>query len=61
MTNKYLNKWFILDFNGTIRRAKCIDIEFDGGLGPLFLMESGYGNIFWLTRKELKEHEVIMR
>jgi hypothetical protein len=54
---KFLNQPFKLDFNGTIRHAKCIDIEFDGGLGPLFLMKTAYGNTFWLTRRELKEHE----
>lgn len=56
--NKYLNQSFTFDFNGEIRKAKCIDIEFDGGLGPLFLMETKLGNRFWLTRSEMKDHEV---
>lgn len=56
--NVYLNKWFNLDFNGTSRRAKCIDIEFEGDLGPLFLMKTKWGNKFWLTSRELKFHTV---
>lgn len=55
---QFLYQKFIFDFNGTIRRAKCIDIEFDSGLGPVFLFESGYGNRFWLTRREVRDHEV---
>ena len=58
MRKKFLNQTVILDFNGTIRRAKIIDIEFDGGLGPLFLCETKFGNRFWLTRRELKDHEI---
>lgn len=53
---KYKNGWFILDFNGALTRAKCIDIEFEGGLGPLFLMQTNYGDKFWATRKELEYH-----
>lgn len=54
---KYMHRWFIFDFDGSVRRAKCIDIEFDGGLGPLFLFETSFGNRFWLTKKEMKWHE----
>lgn len=50
----YLNKSFDIDFNGQHMFVKCIDIEFEGGLGPLFLMENHYGNKFWLTRKEME-------
>lgn len=59
MKKTYLNKWFAFDFNGTLRRAQCVDIEFgDIGLGPLFLMRSKYGNLFWLTRREINEHVI---
>ena len=54
-----MNQSVVLDFNGTIRRGKIIDIEFGEGLGPIFLLESPYGNKFWLTRRELNDHEVI--
>lgn len=57
--NKFLNQWFTFDFNGVIRRAQCIDIEFETDLGrPLFLMKSRLGNKFWLTRGEIEDHEV---
>jgi len=59
MKRTFLNSWFTLDFDGTIRRAQCIDIEFQTGLGPIFLMKTKFGNKFWLTRREIKDHEVI--
>ena len=59
MRRKFLNQSVVLNFNGTIRRGKIIDIEFSEGLGPLFLLESPYGNKFWLSRRELSDHEVI--
>ena len=55
---RYLNKWFSFSFDGTFRRAKCIDIEFESPVGPIFLMKTKFGNTFWLTRKEIKHHEV---
>jgi hypothetical protein len=58
MRTKFYNQSFIFNFNGAIRKAKCVDIEFDGGLGPQFLFETSYGNKFWLSRKEIKDHEV---
>jgi hypothetical protein len=58
MRTKFLNQWFTFDFNGTIRRAKCIDIEFDGGLGPQFFFETKLGNTFRLSRREVRDHEV---
>ncbi len=51
----------VLNFNGTIRKAKIEDIEFEGGLGPLFLMKTAFGNTFWLTRRELADHEVVSK
>jgi hypothetical protein len=56
---KYLNQWIDLDFNGKARRAKIIDIEFETGFGPLFLMQTKRGNRFWLTKEELDDHETI--
>lgn len=56
---RYNGKWYVLNFNGVLSRAKCIDIEFEGGLGPLFLMETKFGNTFWLTRGELKDHALV--
>lgn len=56
-TKKYLGQWFDFDFNGTIRRAKCIDVEFESGMGPIFLMSTARGNTFWLTREEINYHE----
>ena len=56
---KFLNQTVVLSFDGCIRRAKIIDIEFGGGIGkPLFLLESPLGNRFWLTREEIKDHEI---
>lgn len=57
MSERYLNEWFDLQFDGKPRRAKCIDIEFEGELGPLFLMKTKYGKKFWMTRRELRENE----
>lgn len=56
-TKTYLGKWFDLKFDGEPRRAKCIDVEFESGVGPLFLMSTAKGNKFWLTRGEIKDHE----
>lgn len=58
-TKRYINKWFNFNFNGVNRRARCIDIEFESGVGPLFLFQTSYGNKFWLTRREIKDHEVM--
>lgn len=59
MRKKWLNQWFTFDFNGTIRRAKCIDIEFETGIRkPLLLFQTKFGNKFWLTRGEVEDHEV---
>ena len=57
---KYINQWFTFDFNGAIRRAQCIDIEFEGGLGPQFFFKTKYGNVFRLSRQEIRDHEVIL-
>lgn len=51
----YIGKWFNVEFNDIVRLAKCIDIEFEGGLGPVFLMRTKRGYTFWLTRNEMKE------
>jgi hypothetical protein len=60
--NKFLGETVVLNFNGDIRQAKIEDIEFETNLGkPLFLMVSPLGNRFWLTREELKDHEVISK
>lgn len=54
---KYLNQWFdISDDEGNVTTAQCVDIEFETGFGPIFLMKSKFGNSFWLTRRELKEY-----
>jgi hypothetical protein len=59
MRTKFMNQWVVLDFDGSIRRAQIIDIVFHDGLGPQFLLQSSLGNKFWLSRKELKDHELI--
>lgn len=56
--NKMLNKWVVMEFNGKIRRAKCVDIEFETGIGPIFLMRTKYGNQFWLSRREIRESRI---
>lgn len=58
MRTKFINQWFIFNFNGRISRAKCYDIEFEGGLGPQFFFETTWGNKFRLSRREIREHEV---
>jgi hypothetical protein len=55
---KFIGQSITLDFNGTIRKGRIQDVEFSEGLGPIFLLESPLGNKFWLTRRELKEHEI---
>lgn len=59
--NKYLGKKFALHFESSGRTvyAQCEDIEFQTGIGPIFLMKTRYGNTFWLTRGEIKDHEDI--
>lgn len=59
MRRKFLNQWVTLDFDGTIRRGKIIDIEFTE-FGPRFLLQSKLGNRFWLSRGELRDHEVMV-
>jgi hypothetical protein len=54
----FMNQNIVLSFDGVIRKAKIIDIEFGSGIGPLFLLETALGNRFWLTREEIKDHEV---
>lgn len=54
---KYLNKSF--DFkkdDGDVINAKVIDIEFETGFGPIFLMRTKRGDSFWATLKELKKY-----
>lgn len=52
----YKDRWFNVNVCETIVRAKCLDIEFEGGLGPMFLMETSAGFKFWVNRKELNEY-----
>lgn len=58
MTKKqYLFKWFTLYFKDAVRRAQCIDIEFETDTRqPIFLMQTKAGNRFWLNKRELEEH-----
>jgi hypothetical protein len=58
MRKKFINQWFTFDINGIIGRAKCIGIEFEGGLGPQFFFETKLGNTFRLSRQEIRDHEV---
>ena len=56
----YLEKWFnIVDDDGNVTVAQCIDIEFETGFGPIFLMKrKGLDpSTFWMTLKEIKECE----
>lgn len=53
-----MNQLVTLDFNGYVVRGRVIDIEFEGGLGPVFLVATLRGNKFWLTREELREVEI---
>lgn len=55
---KWLNQWFTFNFDGTIRRAQCFDIEFEGNVGPQFFFKTKLGNIFRLSRQEIRDHEV---
>ena len=59
---KFMHQWFTFNFegNGHYCRAECIDIEFQTGFrcGPIFLFRTKAGNTFWLTREEIKDHEV---
>jgi hypothetical protein len=56
---KYLNQIFSFQAdNGDIICAKAIDVEFETGFGPIFLMETAQGGWFWVTLKELKEYQI---
>ncbi len=56
----FFKKWFNLRINGKAMRAQCVDIEYEGDLGPLFLMKQDgiFGKKFWLTRREIKGYTV---
>lgn len=56
--DKYLNQWMTFNINGVMRRAKCVDIEFQTGIGPIFLMKPKRGEQFWLSRREMKAYRV---
>ncbi len=56
---KYINQFFnVHDSNGELVRAKVLDVEFETGFGPIFIMKSSQGQSFWVTLKELKESEM---
>ena len=57
----YYKKWFDLRIEGKNIRAQCIDIEFEGIQGPLFLMKGKgpFAQKFWLTRRELRQYTII--
>ena len=60
MKRKYIGQWVVLNFNGVIKRARIIAIEFHKDLKkPVFHLVSQLGNAFCLTREELKDHEII--
>jgi hypothetical protein len=59
MRRKMMGRWVVLDFNGVIRRAKIVHIEFHHILKrPVFHLISQLGNEFRLTKEELEWHEV---
>ncbi len=58
MRKKFLGQLVMLNIDVSIKKVRIIDVEFDSGVGPVFLLKSPYGSTFWLTRKELKEYEV---
>ena len=49
----YINEWFHVPFGEVVLRAKCIDIEFESPVGPMFLFQTTDGNKFWVNRREL--------
>ncbi len=56
---EYINKWF--DFkigDDLIVRAQVIDVEFETGFGPIFLMKTKQGDLFLATLKEIKKYAV---
>ena len=54
----YYRKWFNLRIDGKDIRAQCIDIEYEGDLGPLFLMKAKWGKKFWMTRREIRNNVI---
>lgn len=48
----YLNKWFSVNLGEDVLFAKCIDIEFETGFGPIFLMRTQRGYTFWSTKED---------
>lgn len=55
---RFIGETILLNLYGKEVRATIVDIQFDDGLGPLFLMINPVGHTFWQTRRELKENEV---
>jgi len=41
--------------SGDVIRVRILDVEFETGFGPIFLLGNCKGLKFWLTRKELEE------
>ena len=50
---QFVNQSIEYEKDGMIRKGKIVDVEFETGNGPIFLIESQGGGRFWLTRKEL--------
>lgn len=48
---EYLNKWFSVEIGDDIHFAKCIDVEFETGFGPIFLMRTQTGYVFWAEKR----------
>jgi hypothetical protein len=54
---RYIGEPVTLIIDITLVRATIVDIEFESGVGPIFLLDAGRIK-FWLTRKQLKEYEI---
>ena len=54
---RYVGEPVTLIIDITLVRATIVDIEFETGVGPIFLLDAGRIK-FWLNRKQLREYEV---
>jgi hypothetical protein len=54
---RYIGEPVSLFMDNTLVKGIIVDIEFESGVGPIFLIDGGRIK-FWLTRKELRQYEL---
>jgi hypothetical protein len=54
---RHIGEPVVLIIDNTLVKGIIVDIEFETGVGPIFLIDGGRIK-FWLTRKELRQYEL---